>query len=181
MRKPIVKTLLSILLVAVVLVGGTLAYLVASDHPVLNTFRLAKVTTEIEEEGSTNADKAAKVTNNSEASAVYVRAKVVVSSEDVDPSLIIVTDEQYNTSNDPSDPEQVNTPYWVKGGDGFYYYSAILQPDSSTEALFTGVTVDSSVPETATFSVGVYQESVLAPADATFDLTKAKEAFAAKG
>lgn len=180
MRKPIVKTLLSILLVAVVLVGGTLAYLLASDHSILNTFQLAKVTTEIDEEGSTDADKAAKVSNTGE-SAVYVRAKVVVSSEDVDPSLITVQDEQYNTSNDPLDPEQANTPYWISDEDGFYYYNAILQPGISTEALFTGVTVDFSVPETAVFSVGVYQESVLAPADATFDLTKAKEAFAAKG
>ena len=48
MRKPIVKTLLSILLVAVVLVGGTLAYLMASDSPVLNTFKLAEVKTDID-------------------------------------------------------------------------------------------------------------------------------------
>lgn len=181
MRKPIVKTLLSILLVAVVLVGGTLAYLVASDHSVLNTFRLAKVTTEIEEEGSTKADKAAMVANNSETSAVYVRAKVVVSSEDVDPSLITVKDDQYNTFNDSTIPEQENTPYWIPDKDGFYYYNAILQPGASTEALFTGVTVDSSVPETATFSVGVYQESVLAPADGTYSLKAAQDAFAAKG
>lgn len=181
MRKPIVKTLLSVLLVAVVLVGGTMAYLLASDHSILNTFQLAKVSTEIEEEGSTKADKAAMVANNSETSAVYVRAKVVVSSENVDPSLITVKDEQYNTSNDPLDPEQENTPYWEDGGDGFYYYNAILQPGTSTEALFTGVTIDSGVPETATFSVGVYQESVLAPADATFELSKAQQAFAAKG
>lgn len=178
MRKSIVKTLLSILLVAVMLVGGTLAYLVASDHEVLNTFRLAKVTTEIEEKGSTEIDKAAMVTNKSETSAVYVRAKVVVSSENVDPGLITVTEAQYNTSNEVG---QENTPYWIPDEDGFYYYNAILQPGDSTEELFTGVTVDPSVPKTATFSVGIYQESVLAPADGTWSLTAAQAAFNKKG
>lgn len=168
MRKPIVKTLLSILLVAVVLVGGTLAYLMASDSPVLNTFKLAEVKTDIDEPTTgTDVTKSARVSNTGE-SAVYVRAKVLISSGDAG-----VTEDQFDFT--------YNTEYWMAGENGFYYYKDILQPNMPTEPLFTGVTVSGDVPKEATFSVDVYQESVLAPADAEFDLSKAQQAFAAKG
>ena len=168
MRKPIVKTLLSILLVAVVLVGGTLAYLMASDSPVLNTFKLAEVKTDINEPTTgTDVTKSAWVSNTGE-SAVYVRAKVLISSGDAG-----VTEDQFDFT--------YNTDYWMAGENGFYYYKDVLQPNMSTEPLFTGVTVSKDVPKEATFSVDVYQESVLAPADAEFDLSKAQQAFAAKG
>lgn len=168
MRKPIVKTLLSILLVAVVLVGGTLAYLMASDSPVLNTFKLAEVKTDIDEPTTgTDATKSAWVANTGE-SAVYVRAKVLISSGDAG-----VTEDKFSFT--------YNTEYWEAGDNDFYYYKGILQPEADTPALFTGVTVSEDVPKEATFSVDVYQESVLAPADAEFDLSKAQQAFAAKG
>lgn len=166
MRKPMIRILLSLLLVVVVAVGGTFAYLMATDSPLLNTFTLAEVETEIEETGSTSADKSAVVKNTGK-SPVYVRARVVVSG--VDPNLLGV---KYNTSN------------WQDGGDGFYYYMSILPADPSsqpsTSALFTGVNVDLDVGPDATFSVDVYQESVLAPADGTWSITAAQAAFAAK-
>lgn len=167
MRKPMIRILLSLLLVVVVAVGGTLAYLTATDSPLLNTFTLAEVETEIVEDGSTSADKSAVVKNTGK-SPVYVRARVVVSG--VDPTLL---DVKYNTSN------------WQNGGDGFYYYMSILPADPSTKpstsALFTRVDVDSNVGPDATFSVDVYQESVLAPADGSWTLDAAKAAFGAKG
>ena len=167
MRKPMIRILLSLLLVVVVAVGGTFAYLMATDSPLLNTFTLAEVETEIVEDGSTSADKSAVVKNTGK-SPVYVRARVVVSG--VDPTLL---DVKYNTSN------------WQNGGDGFYYYMSILPADPSTKpstsALFTRVDVDSNVGPDATFSVDVYQESVLAPADGSWTLDAAKAAFGAKG
>ncbi len=169
MRKPMIRILLSLLLVVVIAVGGTLAYLMATDSPLLNTFTLAEVETEIVEDGSTSADKSAVVKNTGK-SPVYVRARVVVSG--VDPALL---DVKYNTSN------------WQNGGDGFYYYMSILPANpstqSSTSALFTGVDVNIE-PEVApkvNFSVDVYQESVLAPADGTWTLKDAQDAFKAKG
>lgn len=167
MRRPIVKTLLSILLVAVVLVGGTLAYLMATDSPVLNTFTLAKVETNIEEpEHDTAANKTARVKNAGK-SAVYVRAKVLISSGDAG-----VTEDKFHFTYSSD---------WESGSDGFYYYKGILQPGNSTAPLFTGVTVDSTVTEEATFSVDVYQESVLAPADGAYSLQAAEAAFNAQG
>ena len=84
MKKITIRVLLSVLLVAVVAVGGTLAYLYATDSPLLNTFALAEVHTEIDEpESGTAADKTAKVVNTGE-SPVYVRARVVISGADAE-------------------------------------------------------------------------------------------------
>lgn len=172
MKKITIRVLLSVLLVAVVAVGGTLAYLYATDSPLLNTFALAEVHTEIEEpESDTAANKTATVVNTGE-SPVYVRARVVISGADAE-----ALQDKFTFT--------YNTEYWENGEDGFYYYKGILpansEENSVTEPLFTGVTVRNDVDKTKQFSVDVYQESVLAPADAEWDLPDAKDAFKAKG
>lgn len=171
MKKPIIRILLSVLLVAVVAVGGTLAYLMASDSPLLNTFALAEVKTEIDEpESGTAAQKNAGVVNTGK-SPVYVRARVVISGGDADVLQNKITITKYGEG-------------WVDGEDGFYYYNQILQPGVTTATnLFTGVEVSDDVPKDAEFSVDVYQESVLAPAgdDVEWELQDAIDAFEAKG
>lgn len=172
MKKITIRVLLSVLLVAVVAVGGTLAYLYATDSPLLNTFALAEVHTEIDEpESGTAADKTAKVVNTGE-SPVYVRARVVISGADAE-----ALQDKFTFT--------YNTEYWENGGDEFYYYKGILpansEENSVTAPLFTGVTVDDTVDKEAQFSVDVYQESVLAPADGTWTLQAAQDAFKAKG
>lgn len=183
MKKRVMKTLISSLLVALVLVGGTLAYLKASDSPLINTFKLAKVSTEIFEE--TGVNKAPQVKNTGE-SPVYVRAKAVIT--DLPEGVTVDMNGAYNTAN------------WEYGNDGFYYYKKILQPStdsnpSMTAPLFTIATdesgnsnvkveTDTDVFDTskpATFSIEVYQEAVLAPANAQYKLSDAKAAFDKKG
>ena len=165
MKKPMLKTLLSVLLVAVVLVGSTLAYMLATDSPILNTFALAETETKIEETGSTDDDKSATVKNTGK-SPVYVRAQLLISSGDA------FTTEDFQVKYD--------TEHWTDGGDGFYYYKGYLAPGASTPALMTGMTVPAGVPKDTQFDVYVYHESVLAPADASrpaWGLTAAKDAF----
>lgn len=175
MKKTVMKTLLSSLLVALVLVGGTLAYLTASDSPLINTFKLAKVSTEIHEE--TGGDKAPQVKNTGE-SPVYVRAKAVIT--DLPEGVTVDMNSAYNTDK------------WEDGKDGFYYYKEILQPStgetpSMTEKLFEVTEAKIQTPEgfepdgEASFSIDVYQEAVLAPADGQYSLSAAKEAFNEKG
>ena len=166
MKKPVIRILLSLLLVAVVAVGGTFAYLMATDSPLLNTFTLAEVETKVDEpESGTASDKKADVQNTGK-SPVYVRARVVVSGIKPD-QLTIKYDE---------------TGAWQNGDDGYYYYTSILQPNQTTGiSLFSGVDVDSSVGPEITFSVDVYQESVLAPADGSWTIDAAQAAFTAKG
>lgn len=180
MRNTAIKVLLSILLVAVVAIGGTFAYLYATDSPVINTFALADVHTEIDEPTSgAAADKDPKVENTGK-SPVYVRARVVISGGDAE-----ILEENdwikivYNEGNNGA---------WVNGEDGFYYYKDILNPKAEgaaenpeTAPLFTNITVSEEVSKEAQFSVDVYQESVLAPANSTWTIEAAKAAFEAKG
>lgn len=172
MKKITIRVLLSVLLVAVVAVGGTLAYLYATDSPLLNTFALADVHTEIDEPDTDVAENKDPKVQNVGKSPVYVRARVVISGADAE-----ALQDKFTFT--------YNTEYWENGGDEFYYYKGILpansEENSVTAPLFTGVTVDDTVDKEAQFSVDVYQESVLAPADAKWDLQDAKDAFKAKG
>lgn len=158
MKKPIIRILLSVLLVAVVAVGGTLAYLVASDSPLLNTFALMQIDTEIEEPNKGTAEQKAPKVKNTGTADVYVRAYayVVMVDEDgneyVDPILASKVSPQYNIGD---------THKWEKGSDGYYYYKGKLTPEATTEELFSGVTVN-DMPTDKSFRVYVYQESVLA-------------------
>ena len=163
MKKPIIRILLSVLLVAVVAVGGTLAYLMASDSPLLNTFSLMKIDTEVEEpEGPDSATNKAPTVKNTGTADVYVRAIAYVVMVDKDgkeyanPTLAAHVTLQYNTSK------------WLyNAGDGYYYYSGKLAAGGTTEPLFNGVTV-TEMPTDQKFRVYIYEESVLAAADTNY-------------
>lgn len=149
-RKPLITLLLSVLLVAVVLVGGTLAYLVAEGDLVINSFALAEVDTEIIEDPSGDAaDKAPYVVNNG-ASTVFVRARAVVVTRDDSAAPVTADDMNIN----------YNTTDWTLNGDWYYYNDPLAQGDQ-TEPLFVGVT-DIDVEDGALFDIYVYHESVLA-------------------
>ena len=180
MKKSSIRILLSILLVAVVAIGGTFAYLYATDSPVINTFALADVHTEIDEPTSGAAvDKDPKVENIGK-SPVYVRARVVISGGDA----AMLEENGWSTIA----YNEGDNGAWVNGNDGFYYYKDILDPKAEdatenpeTAPLFTDITLSEEVSKEAQFFVDVYQESVLAPANSTWTIEAAKAAFDAKG
>lgn len=168
-RKPIFTLVLSVLLVVAVLVGGTLAYLQASTKALVNSFSLADVRTEIEEDPTgTETTKRPTVKNVGE-SEVYVRARAVVvtgenSSVPVSEADVYI---RYNIENYVNGSDAwVNNPatYWTYGNDGWYYYNAALEKNQSTEPLFDGVQVvtEWDKPEDVKFDIYVYHESVLA-------------------
>ncbi len=167
MKKSIAKTLLSVLLVAAVLVGGTLALLVATDSPAINTFKAAQVETNIVEPEGGNSSQKTPAIQNTGKSPVYVRA------------VFKTTDLPEGVTCTPN----LNKTDWTDGSDGFYYYNKILQPGKTTTALFNGVTVNGAPKDpNASFSVDVYQESILAPThNVPTDIVQAaKDAFAKK-
>lgn len=175
-HKPIIKVLLSVLLVTVALVGGTLAYLVASDDPIINTFKLANVNTEIDEpeDGGNASTKTPWVENKGE-STVFVRAKAVVVTGDGSSVPVTEADLEifYNDSDDvvPGNNDWSDTKgiYWIDGHDGWYYYNRTLAKGQTTEPLFNGVEVtNTELDETANFDIYVYHESVIVgPNEAT--------------
>lgn len=171
-RKPIFTLLLSVLLVAAVLVGGTMAYLYASDAAVVNEFKLADVDTVIKEdpEGAP-ADKKPTVYNQGD-SEVYVRARAVVVTNDESSEPVSAADVniRYNTedyTNQDATWENAPENFWIDGGDGWYYYNQSLTKNASTEPLFDGVVVNDvnwDEPDSVKFDIYVYHESVVASA-----------------
>lgn len=166
-RKSIITLLLSVLLIAVVLVGGTLAYLTASADAVVNNFTFAEVDTEIIEPDDGNAvDKAPYVVSNGK-SKVFVRARAVVVTQDDSPvpvteadMTIRYNDEHFNTSTIVNGWENTDG-YWESNNDGWYYYTVALDKGDKTEPLFDGVE-NITVEHNALFDIYVYHESVLA-------------------
>lgn len=162
MKKSILRIALSALLVAVVLVGGTLAYLVTATDLLTNTFAVVDIDTEVKEPADGEV-KAPYVVNNSNVP-VYVRAYAVVSSEGTVP-----------VSADDVEIKFDETAGWeYNEQDGYYYYLKAVPVagegvDNWTTPLFKGVEVTNEALETnadAKFSVYVYHESIQAkPAD----------------
>lgn len=154
-KKHTIQVLLSVLLVALIVVGGTVAYLVASDSPVVNRFSLIDVDTDIEEpDGNNPVDKKPVVKNNGD-STVFVRAKVIVASAPGASDPVSESDMTINYN----DTEDEQGGKWVKENDGWCYYSRELKKGDETVPLFNGIS-DIEV-KADSFDVIVYQESVV--------------------
>lgn len=165
MKKNLLKIALSALLVAVVLVGGTLAYLVTSTGLLTNTFAVVKIDTEVKEEQ--NTVKAPWITNTTNSNvAVYVRAIAVVSTEAESSVPVSSADVTFTYSADK----------WQEHG-GYYYYMQPLDPGQSTTELFHGVIVSDKLDKGAKFSVYVYHESVQAKGAPLTDVSQIAALF----
>lgn len=154
-KKHTIQVLLSVLLVALIVVGGTVAYLVASDSPVVNRFSFVDVDTDIEEpDGGDPINKTPKVKNEGD-STVFVRAKVIVASAPGGSDPVSESDMsiKYNGEQDNKQGR------WQKNEDGWYYYSRPLETGESTVPLFNGIS--NITVEANSFDVIVYQESVV--------------------
>ena len=162
--------LLSLLLVAALCVGGTLAYLKASDSPVTNTFTLADIHTHIEEgAGGNEQSKVVSLTNPSTSTGpVWIRARVLVSSGTAAVNFVAAAPET----------KAENTIYvvigsdWTKGTDGYYYYKNLVAVNGTTTPLVNGVYAGAGV-DAGTFDVIVSGEAVLGSSGGS-----AKDAFA---
>lgn len=156
-KKRMIQVLLSVLLVALIVVGGTVAYLVASDRPVENSFAFIDVDTDIAEPDDGDPLNKKPIVTNSGDSTVFVRAKVIVASAPGESNPVSESDMTINYNNGKDD----NGGSWAKHDpdDGWYYYSRKLETGESTVALFNGI--EEINVEASSFDVIVYQESVV--------------------
>lgn len=156
-KKRMIQVLLSVLLVALIVVGGTVAYLVTSDRPVENSFAFIDVDTDIDEpSGGDPETKEPTVTNNGN-STVFVRAKVIVAPAPGCTDPVSESDMTINYNNG----KDYKGGSWAKHDpdDGWYYYSRELETGESTVALFNGI--EKIKVDADSFDVIVYQESVV--------------------
>lgn len=166
-RQILTKALISILLVAVLMIGGTIAYLVQGSNEVSNTLQVADPGTSVVEKGESSAENKTAQVKNTGNVPVYVRAIAVVVSAEGSPA-VSAEDMTIN----------YNGGAWSElQDDGYYYYLDILSVDETTAPLFTGVT-NIKAPKDANFSIQVYQECVAVPTGSTStNLADMQEAF----
>ena len=114
--------ILSLLLIAVAAIGGTMAYLTAKTPQVVNTFTPAEVTTDIDEDFDGEVKKNVNVTNTGDIAA-YIRVKLVTYR---------VNEEEKPIGGAAEIPTFTPGTNWVKYGE-YYYYTLPVAPGESPE------------------------------------------------
>lgn len=125
-KKKSILLLITIAALLLAAVGGTVAYLVTSTDPVVNTFTPANVKTEIDEEFNGSV-KSEIIINNTGNIPVYVRVAVV--GNWVKDGKVV----------DSWTPSFTVGSGWDEGGDGYYYYT---KPVEAKVGDTPGVTTD---------------------------------------
>lgn len=129
---------LSLLLVATMMVGGTLAWLSTKSAPITNTFLPSKVACEVTESFDGKTKSNVNVINTGDIDA-YIRVKLVTYR---------VNDKEQHIGGTASLPTFTLGANWVSY-DGYYYYTLPVAPGGSPETNLTeSMTLTGSYPDT---------------------------------
>lgn len=158
-----VLPLLLLLLVAVLLIGTTVAFLVSRTDPVENIFRASKVDVEIHETFENNVKTDVSIENTGDIDA-YIRCIFTVNWMD---------DEGNVYAEAPDDDDYVlslkNGTQWFTADGTMYYYAYPVSSGATTEVLIERCVLAQGVtpPEGYHLSVDIYAEGIQAdPVDA---------------
>lgn len=144
LKKKSLITLVSLLAVLCVTVGGTLAFLVDTDGPITNIFNPSEVTTAVTETNQNGVKTNVQIKNTGDTDA-YIRAAVVVTWQNE-------AGEVYGQAPAESDYKIVWGTGWKKHTDGFWYYTSPVAAGASTTNL-----IDScSLAENAAVPAGYF-------------------------
>ena len=136
-KKPVALVALLVLLCCTV--AGTVAYLVTSTNSVTNTFTPAKVETEVTESFVEDEGELVKsnvqIKNNGNIDA-YIRVAVVVNWANSAGEVYGGTVPTDKGDNKDYDLTLKANNGWIKGADGYYYYTHPVAPNGSTTAIF---------------------------------------------
>lgn len=145
----------SVLVLLLAVAGGTLAWLTAQDS-VNNTFTPAHVTCRVEEkfDGATKENVSIKNTSDIPA---YIRAYIVVTWKDDAGNVygkLPVAGTDYTI-------EYAANTGWVKGSDGYYYYTSSVDVGKTTgELIKTCAPVADKAPAGYGLSVEIIAEAI---------------------
>ena len=149
----------SVMLLLLVAVGTTIAYIFTETEPVENTFNPSKVSCAVVEKGyepvsgeiQNISDKKSNVQiKNTGDTDAYIRVAVVVNWMNADGTRVWATkpveavegaDGDYTITYNLEDG-------WFDGGDGFYYYSKAVSPEELTTILINEAKQLKSAPQT---------------------------------
>ena len=147
-----------IIAVATIAAVATVAYLWTKTPPVENTFDPVSVSCKVNEtfDGTTKSN--VTVTNTGDISA-YVRATVL--------AMWIDGDGNIHGGSTPVEGKDYTAVYgdtrWVKGTDGYYYYTSPLSASGTTAELIKSLSpVSESIPDGCTLRVQVIASAIQA-------------------
>lgn len=145
-------------------VAGTLAYLITSTDPLVNTFTPTKVTTTIVEDFDYGVKEKVKVKNTGDINA-YIRAAVVVNWVDDEDNIHAdapVAGTDYTIEWNVDTDSETNKP-WFRGSDGFYYHKATVAASESTGILINECKpVEGKAPQGYYLQVTILAEGIQA-------------------
>ncbi|HPZ86175.1 MAG TPA: BsaA family SipW-dependent biofilm matrix protein [Bacillota bacterium] len=175
MKRSIPIGLLVVSLVALFVLGGTLAWFTA-DAKAPNMFTTGTVDIEIDEDLDDPNDWAPGITKKKEVSVKNLGSLPVFVRVQLTPVWGSMDGEDFREDEELSIDNvifNVNTEDWVKSGD-WYYYKGVLEPEGETPLLLSDVTLDSSLTGNAyqgkTLKIYVNAEAVqAAPINAALD------------
>lgn len=162
----VILLVVSLLLVMVLSIGGTLAWLTDKTESVVNTFTPGEVTTTVDEDLKGDVKNDVKIQNNVNSVDAYIRAMVVVTWQD-DAGNVYgeapVESKDYSITWSGTNGDGG----WFKGDDGYYYHEAKVAPDSTTSVLFTNCKVETgaNIPDGYHLCVEVISSAIQAEPD----------------
>lgn len=113
--------IIALALILVLAVGGTVAYIFTQTGPVINTFTPTEAKITVDEETSNNQKTSITVVNNSTGVPVYIRVALIANMIDKDKNVTGADVPTFTPGKD-----------WIKGSDGYYYYTKAVPADGST-------------------------------------------------
>ena len=123
-----IKLVICLILLLMISVGGTIAFVVTHTSEIRNTFTESVVKCEVDETFKDNVKSNVSIKNTGDTTA-YIRAFVNVTWMNESGQVASVSPKstdymiEYSTSG------------WLKGSDGYYYYSLPVQPNNNTAVL----------------------------------------------
>ena len=168
-------TLLALILILTVSVGGSLAWLVTQTGAVTNTFSPAHVTTAVDETLSGTTKSSVRIQNTGDVDA-YIRATYVVNWVDANGSIYgaaPVEDDDYTIS--------LNATDWEKSGD-YWYCKTRVEPDGYTPVLINSIApVAGKAPAGCTLQVTILADGIQADGTTSGGVKAAEDAWGYTG
>ena len=150
-----IKLVICLILLLMISVGGTIAFVVTHTSEIRNTFTESVVKCEVDETFKDNVKSNVSIKNTGDTTA-YIRAFVNVTWMNESGQVASVSPKstdymiEYSTSG------------WLKGSDGYYYYSLPVQPNDKTAVLINSCRLleTASAPDGYYLSVEIVCSSI---------------------
>ena len=123
-----IKLVICLILLLMISVGGTIAFVVTHTSEIRNTFTESVVKCEVDETFKDNVKSNVSIKNTGDTTA-YIRAFV---------NVTWINESGQVASVSPKSTDymiEYSTSGWLKGSDGYYYYSLPVQPNDKTAVL----------------------------------------------